>query len=83
MLLLKTGLNKNITACTYYLQIINEHLECVIQIHYHNSGVMCRSRYQKVKNLFPVGVAQEIQTDSFSLTKETQTDPVLPVIEKQ
>ncbi|KAL3884924.1 hypothetical protein ACJMK2_025023 [Sinanodonta woodiana] len=25
------------------------------------TGVMCCSRYQKVKNLFPVGVAQEIQ----------------------
>ncbi|KAL3836462.1 hypothetical protein ACJMK2_021894 [Sinanodonta woodiana] len=46
------------------------------------TGVMCRSRYRKVKNLFPVEVAQEKQTDAFSLTKETQTDPVLPVIEK-
>ncbi|KAL3874195.1 hypothetical protein ACJMK2_037241 [Sinanodonta woodiana] len=26
-----------------------------------DTGVMCRSRYQKVKNLFPVGVTKEIQ----------------------
>ncbi|KAL3854768.1 hypothetical protein ACJMK2_014017 [Sinanodonta woodiana] len=44
--------------------------ECVNKLNKY-CGVMCLSMYQKVKNIFPVGVAQEIETDTFSFIKET------------